>query len=435
MSKGHQPEQGQSWSFVCHLNYGGTGSVSIIKHDGKQTKTHVMKSDSGSGLATPRKPIFLGSADNGDAILLNPESKQIKLQHDLPCDAIPAYAYRDSANNRIWFMNDGDPETGNDTLNCGDMGASVTVIENDTGSGSGDIPAKVLKTICVGRGHHVTTFTSPSAKAPKTPHRAFVSNLIDGTISVIGNDASESSTFLKVIDTINLCETGKEENGEMRIPNNSFPHGMGYSPVTGKLYNLNNGYQTIAVINPVTNTIEDTIELKSSSNLLLSPDGRFLIGKGVDRKSDQNHIIGKISVVDAGKMTVSRVIDLPDVYPSTYRFNADGTKLYISTAATGKGTQKENIKLNTVLLFDTSKLPEIRLIKEIRAGMADCGRRPIAFLEKGGKTKLVFVPNPTDGTVSILDGENETVLDTVKVGDGSIADFSFSFWGGKITGC
>jgi len=426
--------QGQNWSFVCHLDYGKTGSVSIVRYDGKQATSHRINTGNKSGFDISRKPVFLGANHNGNAILMNPETRQINLQHDFPADAVAAYAYPDPDNDRIWFMNDGDKETGNDALNCGDKGASVTVIENNNPENSA-VPPKLLQTICVGRGHHVTTFTSPSSAAPNVPHRAFVSNLMDGTISIIGNDSTHADSFLKVIDTINLCDPGKEDNGKVSIPNNAFPHGMGFSRVTGKLYNLNNGYQTIAVIDPVTNVIEDTIELKSSSNLLVSPDGRFLVGKGVDRKSDPDHVIGRISVIDARTKTIRKVIDLPDVYPSTYRFNANGTKLYITSAATGKGKQKDNIKIDTLLLFDTSKLPDISLLKEIPVGIADCGRRPIAFLEKGGQTNLVFVPNPTDGTVTVLDGENESVLETVTVGDGSVAEFSFSFWDGKTTGC
>jgi len=424
-------QQGQSWSFVCHLNYGNTGAVSIVSYDGKQTKNLAVADGNDSGRDMPHKPVFLGMDRENNVILLDPDNRQIQLQPRFPIDAIAAYAYRDSDNDRIWFMNDGDKETGNDILNCGDKGASVTVIENTDGSA----PPGLLKTICVGRGHHVTTFTSPSSTAPDMPGQAFVSNLMDGTISVIGNDPGHKDSFLKVMDTINLCEPDREDNGQMSVPNNAFPHGMVFSHVTGKLYNLNNGYKTIAVIDPVRNVIEDTIELKASSNLLLSPDGRFIIGKGVDRKSDQDHVIGKISVIDARAKKICEVIDLPDIYPSTYRFNADGTKLYVTTASTGKGKQKENVRIDAVLLFDTSKLPQITLLKEIQVGIADCGRRPIAFLESNDKTVLVFVPNPTDSTITVLSGADESVVDTVTVGNGPITELSFSFWDGGITGC
>jgi len=427
MEKSHQKDK---WSFVCHLSYGTAGSVATVLKDSNKTEIHSTESGKESGLDNQYKPVFLGVDKHGQAILLDPKSKKLSAQTRFPPDAIAAYAYRDPDSNRIWFMNDGDKDTGNDPLNCGDKGASVTVID----SGDNTSP-KLLKTICVGRGHHVTTFISPTSSRPAIPHRAFVSNLMDGTITVIGNDPAATDSYLQVLDTINLCDPGKEESGKVSIPNNAFPHGMGFSPATGKLYNLNNGYATIAVIDPVRNIVEETIELKSSSNLLLSPDGYYLIGKGVDRKSDPDHVIGKLSIIDAQSKKICDVINLPDIYPSAYRFNADGTKLYVTSAVTGKGKQKDNIKMDTVLLFDTSKLPAIALIKEIAVGIADCGRRPIAFTGNNGKTGLVFVPNPTDGTVTVLDGNDETVLETVKVGKGPVTEFSFSFWDGEITGC
>ena len=423
--------QKDKWSFVCHLNYGDTGTVAIISKDVNPATRNDIESGKESGLDSAHRPIFLGINNEGQTILLDPKNKQINLQPSFPADAIAAYAYPDPGSNRIWFMNDGDKKTGNDPLNCGDKGSSVTVVENS----DGNAPPTLLKTICVGRGHHVTTFTAPTSSMPNIPHRAFVSNLMDGTISVIGNDPADPDKFLTVIDTINLCEPGKEDSGEVSVPNNAFPHGMGFSPATGKLYNLNNGYATIAVIDAVSNEIEDTFELKSSSNLLLSHDGRYLIGKGVDRKSDPDHVIGKLSVIDVQSKKICEVINLPDIYPSTYRFNADGAKLYVTSAATGKDKQKANIKINTLLIFDTSRLPVIKLLKEVQVGSADCGRRPIAFVGGNGKTDVVFIPNPTDGTVTILDGDKEIVLETASVGKGPVNEFSFSFWDGGISGC
>lgn len=428
MNKVQQPN---NWSFVCHLDYGLTGTVAMVSHKDDHTSTHTLETSKESGMDTHYKPVFLGVDQTGKVILLDPESRQIHQQSSFPADSFAAYAYRDSDNGRIWFMNDGDKETGNDSLNCGDKGSSVTVIDTANGNNS----PKLLKTICVGRGHHVTTFTAPSDSTPQIHRKAFVSNLMDGTISVVGNDMADTENFLKVIDTINLCEPDREADGKASMPNNAFPHGMMFSRATGKLYNLNNGYHTIAVIDPVTHDIENTIELPASSNLLLSPDGRFLVGKGVDRKSDQDHVIGKISLVEAQSGTIHEVIDLPDIYPSTYRFNADGSKLYVTTAATGKGSQKDNVKTDLLLIFDTAKLPAIKLLKEIQVGVADCGRRPIAFAENNGSNGVVFVPNPTDGTVTIIDGKDEQEIETVKVGKPSVTEFSFSFWDGAITGC
>ena len=94
--------------------------------------------------------------------------------------------------------------------------ALLTVVQGD-----GENGGSILKTLCVGRGHHVTTFVSPNADHPKVPHRVFASNLLDGTISVIGNDPADASTYLNVVKTINLCEPEKEDDGVMIAPNNA----------------------------------------------------------------------------------------------------------------------------------------------------------------------------------------------------------------------
>jgi len=328
-------------------------------------------------------------------------------------------------------MYDGDRETGCDELNCGASGSSVTVIDAASGR---DMP-RYLQTICVGRGHHVATFVGPVAAFPDIPQRAVVSNLLDGSISVVGNDPADPQSYLKVLETINLCEPDKEDFNAAAIPNNAFPHGKVFSAHTGRIYSLNNGYGTIAVINPVNNLIERTIELKLSSNLLLSPDGRFIIGKGADRKTDPEHVVGRLTVVDAVSGTVESTLDVPDLYPSTYRFTPDGSRLYVTSAATGKGVQRDNLKKDVIQIYDTSALPALRLIREITVGRADCSRRPIAFVEQDGLVQTVLIPNPTDGSLSLLDSAGEAVTDTLEISNGPVTEFSFCLWDGQISGC
>jgi len=55
---------------------------------------------------------------------------------------------------------------------------------------------------------------------------------------------ADAITFLKIITTINLFDSTFREGGAAGIPNNAFPHGMEFSPVTGKVYNLNTGYNS-----------------------------------------------------------------------------------------------------------------------------------------------------------------------------------------------
>lgn len=418
------------WSFACHLSEGDTGSLVLIEHQGGKTRAVPVESAPASGAEEARRPVLIGLAPDNTLLMMDAVSKQVSRQQRLPKDAVPTYAYIDPATATYWMVNDGDEDNGVDVLNCGDSGSPVIVVK---GLGNTQ-PAEVLKTVCLGRGHHVTVFVAPSPQSPRVPHRTFASNLLDGTISVIGNDPADAATYLKLITTINLSDPRHEDGKREAVPNNAFPHGMVFSPLTGKVYNMNNGYGTVAVIDPVTNTVEATVAMKLSSNLLLSPDGRFLIGKGADRKSDPQHVIGRLSVMDTVSNTLTGTVELPDIYPSVYRFSRDGGKLYVTTAATGKGKQKDHLKLDTLLVFDTSALPAIKLIKEVHVGRADCGRRPIAFIDRGKRGVWVFVPNASDGTLSILDGAADTVQETVKIGKPNLAEINFSFWAGLTYG-
>jgi len=411
-------------SFVCYSGDGCVGTLASLTLDG-HWRVHDIPVVEGAQLAVEKKPVFL-HFNGGGVLLLDPATKQIRADTHFPNDAIAAYAYRDVQGQRMWYMNDGDKETGNDGLNCGDNGASVTVVAQSTN--------EVLATICVGRGHHVTTFVGLSKKWPQLPKRAFVSNLMDGTVSVIGNDEAEAESFLKILHVINLFDASKETSTSSEVPNNAFPHGMIFSEHTGKLYNLNNGYQTVAVIDPQTNQIEDTFEIPISSNLLGHPDGRYLIGKGADRKSDTEHVQGCLSVFDTETKTIENTYHFPDIYPSTYRFNPDGSKLYVTTASTGKGVQRDNIKTNLLYIFDTTQLPVMSIRHVIEVGKCDGGRRPMAFVDGGSGSWHVLVPNLTDGTLTILDGDTDDIIKTLAIGNENATEFSFSFWDAHIYG-
>ena len=388
-----------------------TGTITVVNRRAGKTDIDTIETESESDLAKDLKPIFIGLTEKQQVILLNPENKQIELRDNFPADAFPAHIYNDPTSQRDWFMNDGDKETGNDRLNCGDSGSSVTVVENTASS-----KARFLKTVCVGRGHHQAAYTFPSQEAPDVPNRAYISNLKDGTLSVIGNDKNDSETFLKLIDTINLCEPGKEEGlTEDSIPNNAFPHGLAYSPLTGKLYNLNNGYGTIAIIDPRTNRIEARIPFKGHSNLFIVPGGRYIIGRGADRKSDPQHVIAKLTVLDLTNNAITDKLDLPDIYISKYYFNEEGSKLYLTTSGSGSPEQQANIKSDALLVLDMASLPKLKLVKELRLGTASGS---LAFMKSNGSNALVFSSNSEAGSVAVIDGVKDDLLETIPVTTG-----------------
>ena len=399
------------FSAAYYLGNRKTGAVYVVSNKQGEIAVKAIDCLPESDLDKALKPIFVGVTPDHRIITLDPKSKEVTLGEHFPCDAFPAHIYSDPNSKRDWFMNDGDKETGNDTLNCGDQGSSVTVVE-DTSSGQ----AKYLGTICVGRGHHQANFSYPSDDAGDVPHQAYISNLKDGTLSVIGNDPKQADTFLKVVATINLCEPDKEKDVEAPgIPNNAFPHGLVYSPISGKVYNLNNGYGTIAVIDTQTHEIVERISFKGHSNLFLSPCGRYIFGRGADRKSDPNHVIAKLSVLDVVTQQVVASCDLPDIYISKYYFNPEGSKLYLTTSSSGSPEQQANLKTDALLVFDMASLPEIKLIKEVRLG-APSGS--LSFLPKENASSLVFSSNSAQGTLIVLDGETHELLETISVAEG-----------------
>jgi hypothetical protein len=401
---------GDNFSIAYYLGDRKTGSVHIVTNTQGDIEVKAIPCEPESNLEKSLKPIFIGLAEDHRVITLDPQSKQISFSRTFPGDAFPAHVYSDPKSNRDWFMNDGDKETGNDTLNCGDKGSSVTVIENTASSN-----AKYLATVCVGRGHHQANFSYPSAAAPQVPYYAYISNLKDGSLSVVGNDPEQTDHYLKVVATINLCEPEKEEGMDApATPNNSFPHGLVYSPVSGKVYNLNNGYGTIAVIDPLTNTIVDRLAFKGYSNLFLSPCGRYVIGRGADRKSDPNHVIAKLAVMDVTTQTVAHTTELSDIYISKYYFNPEGGKLYLTTSSSGSPEQLANLKTDSLLIFDMTSLPEMKLLNEIRLGVSSGS---LDFLAKDTGS-LVFSSNSAQGALVVIDGNRNEVIETIDVAPG-----------------
>ncbi len=387
-----------------------TGSIAIVTRQDGKTQVERLPQLPESGLERLLKPIFVGLTEDRQVITLDPRSKEVTIQSGLIADAFPAHIYSDPNAPRDWYMNDGDKETGNDTLNCGTEGSSVTVMENTSSR-----EVRYLKTICVGRGHHQCNFAYPSEAAPDVPRTAYVSNLNDGTLSAIGNDPADEATYLKVVATIDLSEADKEESGRGGVPNKAFPHGLVYSKATGKVYNLNNGYGTVAVIDPRTNTIEKRVELKGYSNLFVSPCGRYVFARGADRKRDAEHVFARLAVMDATTCEVVDRIELKDIYISKYFFNPEGTKLYLTTSASGSDVQKANLKSDALLVFDLSALPKLEQIKEVRLG-ASAGT--LDFLAPGGRTELLFSSNSMEGCVAVIDGERDEILEKIEVGEG-----------------
>ncbi len=385
-----------------------TGTITLVTGKGETIQTSKVPVLAETGVEQLRRPVLIGLTEDRRVVLFDPVSKEIELSDGLPADTFPAHIYRDGYSSRAWFMNDGDKETGNDTLNFGDQGSSVTVIDDPDSS-----TAKFLDILCVGRGHHQAAYSRPGPGGKGVPAKAYVSNLKDGNISVIGNDPDVQDTDLKVVATIDLIEEDKDDASGGG--NSAFPHGIDYSEHTGLIYNLNNGYGTVAVIDPVTDRIVECVPFKGHSNLFAVPGGRFLIGRGADRKSDPEHVVAKLSVMDAATRETVASIELPDVYISKYYFSPDGKRLYLTASASGSPEQKANCKDDALLIFDLTSLPAIGQPTELRLG-APVGTLDFQALPEGGTR--VFASLGASGEVAIFDDDGTEGVHRIQVAEG-----------------
>jgi len=386
-----------------------TGEISVVRNGAEGCEAFQISRQAETGLDAMRRPMLIGLTEAHQVILFDPVAKSIAFCDGLPADTFPAHIYRDGYSTRSWFMNDGDKETGNDTLNCGDKGSSVTVIDKVDST-----QARYLDTICVGRGHHQAAYSHPSDTAPKVPAKAYISNLKDGSLSVIGNDPGDASSYLQVVATVDLREADKE-NEPAGAGNNSFPHGIDFSAKTGLIYNLNNGYGTVAVVDPNSDEIIDRIPFKGHSNLFATPCGGFLIGRGADRKSDPEHVTARLSVLDAEKCETVASIELPDLYISKYFFNPDGSRLYLTASASGSPEQQANCKADALLIIDLTSLPELKVINELRLG-APVGTLDFQTLSDG--STRVFASLGDNGEVAVLDGDGASDVAKLSIAPG-----------------
>lgn len=419
------------------------GAVSVIAHgnDGNTILTTIPVGSGSIGdiMISSERHVFVNVTANNQVAAIDPiVAGEPVLKNFLPVGTKPVHGYRDPSDGTlIWTLNDGNATSGAcKTAGPGGTATnSVTVIQNhEVGGGGGGGGGQttlgiVLKEICVGRGHHKAAFSHPSADQPDVLRRAFVSNITDGTVSVIDGEPT-SANYLAVIATIDLCDAAKQTcDADLTTPNGAVPHGMDYSPVSGKVYNANVGYGTVSVIDAKTAAIDATVDVGFANKAHVSPDGRFLVVKGTDTKSDAAHVIGRLSVVNVADNAVM-TINLPDLHPDSFEFTPDGAKLYVATATSvakvtdpndpsakiDNATQKANLKNDVLLAFDASALPVLSAPVEIPVGKALGDHRSLAIHEMLGKAEHVWVPNPDGGTMSVVDPETDTVVDTVTVG-------------------
>lgn len=371
----------------------------------------------------------------------------------------PAHIYRDPIDGQVmWTMIDGDPTTGlddvaatipdtNTVVDCSATGGgAVTIIHNSHIPTGGLVPEIIGKVCLYAKGHKVTAFSSGTGG----PKRAFVSSEVSGEIAVIDNEptigGAANPDYLKLINRIDLCDSAKELdpltcNLEVGFPvttaftpNNSTPHGIRFSKASKKIYSIQEGYHTIAEIDPDTLAVTRTLDLagRPYTSYGITPDGKYLFLRGVDTTTNVNSLLGKTAIVDLvnnplDPFVITQFTDLQNIVPAGFKFAPDGKRLYMlaSNTATGAGVQLGSQLKNILLEFDTTGFPaQPTLLRNISLEVT-AGNHSFDIYADGpagaGSAKYIVVSNGTgQNSVSIINATNNSVpKQNVPVGVGA----------------
>jgi hypothetical protein len=360
----------------------------------------------------------------------------------------PVHIYRDSTDGEVlWSMNDGDNAgstltPGEDLINCNNparvggpvVGGSITILHNSH-LGPGANPPTVTKTECLlADGHKVAAFSSGAG----VPKRVFISSTTAGEIAVIDNDPANIGTYRKLIARVDLCDTVKEAlrpvpavcDNESVTPlstpftvNNSNPHGIRFSKLTGKIYSIQENYRTIVEVDPATLAVTLVADLSTTDYTAygISPNGRFLLLRG-DTTPATGTRLGVIDLGTAGNPVTNFTIpELAGTSPGLFKFSPDGKRFYILAGNATASTKKDFL-----FVFDASTLTAtphaLTLISEIQliAGGDTVGfsaAHNIDVLAQGaGEAKYIVVSNKADNSVSIINATDNLIKQTVTVG-------------------
>jgi hypothetical protein len=440
---------------------GLSGPLVFVNNTGDKTLTSVaLKGDSGSAVVgtidaakfenvalgdmqfTEGEWIFLNLGAANKVATIDPLTGAIPVHEaNLTAGTRPVHMYRDPTDGEvIWVGNDGDNAAGtttpgDDLINCNNparaggavTGGSVTILHNSH-MGPGGHPPTVEKTVCLlASGHKVAAFPQPTATNAAIPRRVFVSSEIGGEIAVLDNEPA-SPTKWQMIGRVDLCNPLKETipadcNNESATPlttaftaNNSHPHGIRWSKLTGKVYSIQEGYGQIVEIDPVTLASTVIIDLAGTpyTSYGITPSGRFLLLRGQTLVPQATNLgVLDLSVTPAVR-TDFTIAALDGTSPGSFKFSPDGKRFYILAGNTATATKKDRL-----FAFDASTLtaavPSFTLLKEIP--LVATGGHSLDVLALGaGEARYIVVSNSTDNSVSIINATDNLIKQTVTVG-------------------
>ena len=386
----------------------------------------------------------------------------------------PVHIYRDPTDGEvIWSMIDGNATTGLDSVsatikdsgtvvNCSATGGgAVTILHNSHVGPGGNVPEIIGKVCVFAAGHKVTAFSSGGG----IPKRAFVSSTTAGEIAVIDNEqrlpgGGVNPDYLKMIARIDLCEAGKEPNpttcdpseattplSTAFTPNTSSPHGIRFSTVTKKIYSIQENYRTLVEIDPTLvlagmgdnkSAITNTFDLWGTpyTGFGITPNGRYLILRGIDITTSPTRLAGKIGVYDLSTTPATKIdFDLPDlsqIVPGSFKMAPDGKKLYLLAANSAPTTgpivpnanQVADMIKDRLFVYDLSALPNTPPTPQVFSLLSTNGNHSLDIYADGpsgaGSAKYIVVSNGSPAnSVSIINATTNFVAQAVPVGNGA----------------
>lgn len=223
-----------------------------------------------------------------------------------------------------------------------------------------------------------TSATSPVIAAGAMPHgivvsrdgtRAYVANLMDGTVSVI------STATNTVIAT---------------IPTGNGPSSVALSPNGTRAYASNYTAGTVSVINTATNTVISTIKVGANPySVAISPDGTRLYANNAGSNT--------VSVVNTATNAVVATIPVGSA-PLTTAFNATGSRAFVANAYD-----------DTITVIDTAT-------NKVVGSPISVGDYPVGLAVSPDGTRL-YVTNTRANTISVINTATNAVSATLAVGN------------------
>ncbi len=414
---------------------------SIHIHDEAATQTNAIKvaaptvvestiNFAGNTGAGPGEMVFSGGnayvrVNNTNTVqMFDVETDGLTHNHAIPVGAGPIHMYLDHDKN-VWIMNDGprpaagascpgvDPACAPDTVSFIEAGTHAT-----------------HKSIRVGSGHHKMAFAADK-------NRAFVSNIHDGTLSVIDTDPLSPNYLTTLLNDVTL-------NGDAAMVTGLNPHGIDYAGHNMKIYSLNTGepINAISVIDPITlvktfitkGPGADQVPAVGRLHTRHAPgdasDGRFVYilantedDNGTPADPADDTTTGWVIVIDTMKAMqgdpnhgIIAKTQIPSMRPARIIFGPHAKRLYIPSGVPfggGAGTPDLQIDQLAVIDIDPTSTTFNQLLTKITVGKAG-GHGSIAAPSSDGH--FLFVGNSGETTVSVVDTTALSVVGTIDVG-------------------